>query len=308
MTTPSSPGQGEFPPNWDFSPQRHLLERLVSESEIPKVLYHYTSGEGLAGILRTRRLWATDVRYLNDSAEFNYALPLVAEEVRRKRELTKVHNALFEEWERAFDMASNVRVYVTAFSSKPDSLSQWRAYARPFGFAIGLDVTHVLAVATDPVDAVLFYRCVYEPRKQLEIIRYGINYLIEEYDRRKREPVPPPDLVAQFGAHFLVLLLSMAASLKHPAFEEESEWRLVARLLASRAQVLVRRARIGPRMFIPYVELPIGTKANPLQVAKVIIGPTPNYPLARQGLDGLLHETQTVVRNIDDSKVPFRDW
>jgi hypothetical protein len=33
-------------------------------------LYHYTTPDGLIGIVETQTLWATDVFYLNDSEEF----------------------------------------------------------------------------------------------------------------------------------------------------------------------------------------------------------------------------------------------
>ncbi len=32
-------------------------------------LYHYTSAEGLKGILEDRRIWASDIFYLNDWTE-----------------------------------------------------------------------------------------------------------------------------------------------------------------------------------------------------------------------------------------------
>ena len=35
-------------------------------------IYHYTSSEGLLGILRDKTLWFTDTMALNDSSEGNY--------------------------------------------------------------------------------------------------------------------------------------------------------------------------------------------------------------------------------------------
>lgn len=35
-----------------------------------KKLYHYTNWDGLSGILKTKSLWATHYRFLNDSSEF----------------------------------------------------------------------------------------------------------------------------------------------------------------------------------------------------------------------------------------------
>lgn len=42
--------------------------------EHPDVLYHYTNLGGLTGILQSRKLWATDIRYLNDANELSYGV------------------------------------------------------------------------------------------------------------------------------------------------------------------------------------------------------------------------------------------
>jgi hypothetical protein len=40
---------------------------------IPKTLWHYTSIRGFHGIVTSKKIFATDVRYLNDREEFIYA-------------------------------------------------------------------------------------------------------------------------------------------------------------------------------------------------------------------------------------------
>jgi len=49
-----------------------LLQRSVNVRvrwSVPELLYHYTDSAGLQGILESRTLWATDIRYLNDETE-----------------------------------------------------------------------------------------------------------------------------------------------------------------------------------------------------------------------------------------------
>ena len=52
--------------------KRHKILRMTDEH--PDVLYHYTNLGGLNGILQSRRLWATDIRYLNDANELSYGI------------------------------------------------------------------------------------------------------------------------------------------------------------------------------------------------------------------------------------------
>ncbi len=54
------------------------MVRLMRESQLPDVVYHYTTAAGLLGICTSKKIWATDIRYLNDSEEFQYTLDLAA--------------------------------------------------------------------------------------------------------------------------------------------------------------------------------------------------------------------------------------
>jgi len=56
---------------------------------IPKHLYHYTSQKGLLGILQSKKLWMTNILYLNDSSEFLYTVDLVKTELENYKNLSK---------------------------------------------------------------------------------------------------------------------------------------------------------------------------------------------------------------------------
>ena len=59
--------------------------KMVSLQRPPEILYHYTTQEGLLGIIKDKVIWATHTQYLNDQAEFSYALRLAEEEISRRR-------------------------------------------------------------------------------------------------------------------------------------------------------------------------------------------------------------------------------
>jgi len=40
----------------------------------PDMLYHYTSSTGLIRIAESKKLWATNILYLNDSRELDHAM------------------------------------------------------------------------------------------------------------------------------------------------------------------------------------------------------------------------------------------
>src|ERR1022692_1876297 len=57
-----------------------VYERQYSDQPPPDtILYHYTSAEGLKGIIEKNELWATSAYYLNDSAEMFYGYNVLRE-------------------------------------------------------------------------------------------------------------------------------------------------------------------------------------------------------------------------------------
>src|SRR4029077_289164 len=52
----------------------------------PDRIYHYTDGVGLRGILKTGKLWFTDIFNLNDPSELSYGLKTPVEEAQQLKE------------------------------------------------------------------------------------------------------------------------------------------------------------------------------------------------------------------------------
>lgn len=60
-----------------------LRETPILPEKEPSELFHYTTADGLLGILTKQNLWATDVLYLNDASEFRYADELIVEAIKK---------------------------------------------------------------------------------------------------------------------------------------------------------------------------------------------------------------------------------
>src|SRR5262245_50075307 len=52
--------------------------------EAPTVLYHYTDGAGLLGIVESQAIWASDVEFLNDAQELVYARDAFYDELQKR--------------------------------------------------------------------------------------------------------------------------------------------------------------------------------------------------------------------------------
>ena len=64
----------------EFTNLHEYVEQLIIDSsgkKIPTSLFHYTSAQGLDGIVQSQSLWAIDCRFLNDSQEMKDGLERV---------------------------------------------------------------------------------------------------------------------------------------------------------------------------------------------------------------------------------------
>jgi hypothetical protein len=127
-----------------------VYERQYSfEPPSGTVLYHYTSAEGLKGIIENNELWATSAYYLNDSAEMFYGYRVLKEVLddwlsknsRSEDSITLglVHN-LQRSFQARFEKCQLKPIYLTCFCQEDNLLSQWRAYGQSGGYSLGLRV------------------------------------------------------------------------------------------------------------------------------------------------------------------------
>jgi hypothetical protein len=58
-----------------------LTAEEAAAEKPPDVLHHYTSSEGLLGIIQAHELWATNVLYLNDASELSDAARILQDEL-----------------------------------------------------------------------------------------------------------------------------------------------------------------------------------------------------------------------------------
>src|SRR6266851_7492318 len=97
----------------------------------PDVLYHYTSAQGLLGIITSGVLRAGNFSFFNDSSELTYGQDLVRDVV--VEELGNVPNQLLQLMSlrlqhRLYAFSDEFDFYLCCFCEDADLLSQWRAY------------------------------------------------------------------------------------------------------------------------------------------------------------------------------------
>jgi hypothetical protein len=292
--------------------QSHLTSHILQLAPQPPVVYHYTNQAGLLGILQTGTLWATDVRFLNDSREFEHTLGLarLLLVIKRSEVSSAEEQKLIDEWIGGLEIAKSVRVFATSFSAHPDLLSQWRGYGSDAGYAIGFGPESLRAAAGEHPLPTTWLRCIYDWDLQQELINSALDYLLDHFRQDLTMCQGQHDfLLASYGADFLAHLLLLAACFKDSGFQEEMEWRLVARESTPDQRYEVDlQFRTGPRNLVPYICLPWRRSAAEPVISEIVVGPTPHMKIACEAVTMLLRSLSVPCESVRESRIPFRNW
>lgn len=234
---------------------RSPIIQNILDTPPPPRLYHYTSPAGLVGIVTTRTLWATHVRFLNDASELERALDSVRSFIEGRLQEAPNRSPYSEpDLELLEAMVGRVgvgayAVYVAALTAKDDDLSQWRAYCPAGGgYAVGIPSRRLRDMAT----AQGFYLapCVYDHYLQQAIIKDLVHQYVLSYRRRNARGEDAAELRTAISEAFGWAASRYCAMLKHPAFKEEYEWRLVSLFDGPHSKICYRA---GPTSVVPYL-------------------------------------------------------
>jgi hypothetical protein len=64
-------------------PMIYPAARSLISTSFPGPVFHYTDQAGSLGIIQTKAIWATDLRYLNDSREYSHGFDRIIAELAR---------------------------------------------------------------------------------------------------------------------------------------------------------------------------------------------------------------------------------
>jgi hypothetical protein len=106
------------------------LVKKLYESRPTKVLYHYTSLGGLQGIVASKNIWASDIRYLNDAAEMRHAASLITYEIDQRLDRSQEDNKVLRQlrdW-LAHRLVEGHILCAASFTESRYLLSRWRGY------------------------------------------------------------------------------------------------------------------------------------------------------------------------------------
>jgi hypothetical protein len=290
---------------------KDITENLYSD--IPKeTLYHYTTFTGLMGIVHSQVLWASDIRYMNDSAELKHTADLIRMEITQR--ITDGHakpNLLnqFLEWV-THRITNGHMLFAASFRSNGNLLSQWRGYSKlGKGVSLGFNPGYILKCARE--QSFQIGKCIYNSADQRRLIKQvvdSVEVLAQAHHEKKDSPEKnDPQSYYDVFEKIETDLLRIAAILKHPSFQEEEEWRIVSSALTDyvTSPVLFRE---GTSMLVPYVEFKLlHAKDKPVALEHIFLGPTPNINISMNSLTMFLAKNgANPEKGITYCEIPYR--
>ncbi|MCU1302002.1 MAG: hypothetical protein JWQ87_2286 [Candidatus Sulfotelmatobacter sp.] len=311
-------------------------ERQYSYEPPPNtILYHYTSAEGLKGIIESNELWSTSAYYLNDSAEMFYGYDVLKEVLdqwlsNNSRSEDSITLGLARQLRSSFQDLFEKRllkpVYLTCFCEEDNLLSQWRAYGQSGGYSIGFRVLPKVGVFGERlVPEPNIYTCrwtrvEYERTKQAEICRNILDPIFAMLD----EPTMTQAMRAVSEHPFLGyqklftetmdVLLEEIVRFKSEAFKVEKEWRAVVRQRESSKQgtddggktPVPVHFRTSRGTLVPYVKLLPWKQDKKLPIAAIRSGPMLDSTMATVAITMMLDRNRFPFVRVQGSDISVR--
>lgn len=295
-----------------------FIEKSMKTTGLPlkRPCYHYTTAQGLYGILESKSIWLTDIEHMNDPSELKHGLSFPIDYLEELVQTSQ--NTLERIFTSAIRTVLTEKIshryifYVTSFSFDGDHLNQWRAYAdngRGYCIEISKDVFLPENLGASKLQPLSVYVMQYGDSKiksrQRKVIKDALQVL-------KSIPSPenlPSDqrkaFLKNLSATCVTELIMNSMDVKNIAYKTEREVRLLLVHGVTRARQ-GSKIRVKDGSFVPYhpFNLTAGNVGNKF-LNSITVGPAARAD-AELALNKLLRTLNYSEIPIKRSKIPYR--
>ncbi len=288
---------------------QHMKSLIPISNE--KYIYHYTSSQGLLGIIENGKLRFSDRNFLNDKSEGNYVLDLIIKNIDSicpknpefKKELVRSCIA-----ERQRYIKRQFHTYQCSFSIDKDNLSLWNYYTKGDsikGYNIQFDTEKLIASVINEEsikDGIEFQtihgRVVYDEKEQINILRKTVDYFYDTYEKYHTD---------LDNISFAIVMKAMAFGrfFKMGYFSVENEYRISfeTHLASMKDKGIADREyfREINGYYVPYIENYFSLDS----LISVTMSPTLDYTLTETSLKRLFQGKNKDIA-INKSDIPVR--
>lgn len=299
--------------NWWW---QHRVDVDIS-NKITSPLYHYTDAAGLKGIVENEEIWFTSYQHLNDPGEITYGME-VANQI--LYEIGKNSDPIVKSFcDKVIGLFNHENVrstldfFIASLSRNGNDLGQWRGYGdNGRGYALGF-APHLFhateQINSNPIENCFVFPVVYGKDKGRDLhmpaIEQALNIvsriIVEEKSLMRDRMVVNPFFDRMAKELIASGLLLNSLMVKHPAYEQEAEVRLVIcgehNNFSNHLSTRTRNGRI-----IPFIKSKFPVRANG-SIAEIVVGPSAAAGV-EMGVRALFqYDTVPEIRRSD---IPYR--
>ena len=287
-------------------------------------LYHYTTADGIRGIVENREFMATKSDFLNDKLEFQYAVEvmerlmekyIVNEDLRRqfsaklKAEIDRIGiitsaDSIVDEDEMSF--------YVVAFSKQQNNSLLWAEFTDFRGYCLEFDYEKIVEGFQHRV--FLHGTVIYDEEEQmnglLESLLSCIHSLVEKGAKDlqgffEEDAVPSEESLDQLVDAMAVVCSVYAMFFKKSYFAGEEEYRFIFPPQHREKGKDKPQFRLLDQIFLPYIMVELEAEQKDLPLQSVMVGAKNNSDIAVRGMKYFL-KTQGLDIPVLLSDIPLR--
>ena len=287
-------------------------------------LYHYTTAEGICGIVENREFVATKSDFLNDKMEFQYAVEVMERLIERyivntdlrmqfsaklKAEIDRIgiissdHAALDED---------GMSFYVVAFSKQNNNSLLWAEFTDFRGYCLEFDYEKIVEGFRHRV--FLHGTVIYDEEEQmnglLESLLSCIHSLVEKGAKDlqgffEEDAIPSEESLNQLVDAMAVVCSVYTMFFKKSYFAGEEEYRFIFPPLHYEKGQDRPQFRLLDQIFLPYIMVELETEQQELPLQSVMVGAKNNSDIAVRGMKYFL-KTQGLDIPVLLSDIPLR--
>jgi hypothetical protein len=274
-------------------------------AKLPETLYHYCGVSAFHGIVKSKELWLSSAYFTNDYSEHKL---LIDKAVKRLQSTTDDEDRECNKPLLYLLRTVKVPPHIACFSSKPDLLSQWRAYSEDGeGFSIGFSHEALDRKIKSLYPTPIFLaRVSYEPHEQ----ETQLDKHLEEYRSAMMQRRGDRESKAE-EAYIRVWVV--AAQCKNHGFHEECEYRILLMPMLHNADptglalpdpgTSPLQFRVTDRGIISYNTFPFSENA----ITDIWLGPKNYARKSEEARQSFLSFLKTSSYNVGDIRISMSE-
>lgn len=296
-----------------------ITEDMLSIPQIKSgTIYHYTSAEGLMGIINGE-IWATDSDFMNDRKELKLGIEILTEIINNNVDDKEACEYITRSVRNEINGVGRLgefgdkryRNFIISCSEARDSMTMWSTYSSYMGYCMEFDFEKLIQNFNGHV---LHGKVVYDHDQQVKHLKDYIENVMFTPDFREAAAAGWEDI--RIGNEevlsYFAMDVGIACSLcnmfyKDSSFENEREYRFVFfdRIPDKDGKKdFPLHFRTKGEIIIPFIKYKFNSGSS-FGLKQVIIGPTNNSDISKEGLELFLKYNRIQAKTVK-SDVPIR--